>query len=109
MLSRVTEVRSTILYYSNCIEPKIENILRKKQNDFWRNRSTTSQILTIRRILEGVCAKNLESTILFVNFSNMDQILLAYGLTKETVAAIMVLYKNMKVKVHSLDGGTATL
>ena len=36
----------------------------------------------------------------------MEQILLAYGLPKETVAAIMMLYKNMKVKVHSLDGDT---
>ena len=41
----------------NCIEPKIDNILRKNQNDFQSNRSTTSQILTIRRILEGVWAK----------------------------------------------------
>ena len=41
----------------NRIEPKIDNILRKKQNGFRRNRSTTSQILTIRRILEGVRAK----------------------------------------------------
>ena len=37
----------------NRIEPKIDNILRKNQNGFRRNRSTTSQILTIRRILEG--------------------------------------------------------
>ena len=42
----------------NRIEPKIDNILRKNQNSFQRNRSTTSQILTIRRILEGVRAKN---------------------------------------------------
>ena len=42
----------------NRIEPKLDNILRKNQNDFRRNRSTTSQILTIRRILEGVRAKN---------------------------------------------------
>ena len=34
----------------NCIEPKIDKILRKNQNGFRRNRSTTSQILTIRRI-----------------------------------------------------------
>ena len=40
-------------------EPKIDNILRKNQNGFRRNRSTTSQILTIRRILKGVRAKNL--------------------------------------------------
>ena len=53
----------------NHIEPKIENILRKNQNGFRRNRSTTSQIITIRRILEGVRVKNLEATILFVNFA----------------------------------------
>ena len=46
----------------NRIEPKIDNILRKNQNGFQRNRSTTSQILTIRRILEGVQAKNLQAT-----------------------------------------------
>ena len=36
----------------------------------------------------------------------MEQILLAYGLPKETVAAMMMLYKNMKVKVCSPDGDT---
>ena len=36
----------------------------------------------------------------------MEQILLAYGLPKETVAAIMILYKNTKVKVRSPDGDT---
>ena len=36
----------------------------------------------------------------------MEQILLAYCLPKETVAAIMMLYKNIKVKVHSPDGDT---
>ena len=99
----------------NCIEPKIDNILRKNQNGFLRNRSMTSQILTIRQILEGVCAKNLEATILSVDFTKafdsihsgkIEQILLAYGLPKETVAAIMMLYRNTKVKVHSPDGDT---
>ena len=36
----------------------------------------------------------------------MKQILLAYGLLKENVAAIMMLYRNTKVKVHSPDGDT---
>ena len=31
---------------------------------------------------------------------------IAYGLPKETVEAIIMLYKNMKVKVHSPDGDT---
>ena len=69
----------------------------------------TSQILTICRILEGVRAKNLEATILFIDFSKtsdsihrgkMEQILLTYGL------AIMMLYKTTKLKVRSLDGDT---
>ena len=98
----------------NHIEPKIEKKFRKNQNGFHRNQSTISQILTIRRIL-GVCAKNLDATILFVDFSKafdskhrekMEQILLAYSLPKEIIAAIMMLYKNMKVKVCSPDGNT---
>ncbi len=36
----------------------------------------------------------------------MEQILLAYGLPKETVAAITILYRNTKVKVCSPDGDT---
>ena len=93
----------------NRIEPKIDNIHRKNQNGFRRNGSTTSQILTIRRILEGVRAKNLQATLLFVEFTKafdsihrgkMEPILLAYGLPKETVVAITILYRNTKVKVR---------
>ena len=71
--------------------------------------------MTIRRILEGVRAKNLETAILFVDLSkafdsmgrgNMEQILLTYGLPKETVTVIMMLYKNTKVKVRSPDSDT---
>ena len=36
----------------------------------------------------------------------MKQILLAYDVPKETVAAIMMLYKNTKLKVRKLYGGT---
>ena len=75
----------------------------------------TSQILTIRRILEGLRAKNLHATILFVDFTKafdsiqrgkMEQILLSYGIPKETVAAITIFYRNTKVKLRSLDGDT---
>ena len=70
----------------NCIVPQIDKIRRKNQNGFRRNRSTTSQILTIRKILEGVRAKDLQATLLFVDFTKafdsihrgkMEQILLA--------------------------------
>ena len=36
----------------------------------------------------------------------MEQILLAYGIPKETIAAITILYRNTKVKVRSPDGDT---
>ena len=113
LTSIATKIYNALL--RNCIEPKIDTILRKNQNGFRRNRSKTSQILTIRRILEGVRAKNLLATLLFVDFTKvfgsihrgkMEQILLAYSLPKETVAAITILYRNKKVKVRSLDGDT---
>ncbi len=59
--------------------------------------------------------KNLEATILFVDFTKafdsiyrgkMEQILLAYSLPKETIAAIMMLYRNTKVKIRSPVGDT---
>ena len=76
---------------------------------------TTSRIFTIRRIVEAVRAKNLEAKIIFVDVGRafksihrrkMEQVLLAYGLPKETVAAITMLYRHTKVKVRSPEGDT---
>ena len=73
------------------------------------------QILTIRQIIKGVHAKNLEAILLFVDFfkvfdsihrGKMEQILLAYDLPKETVITMIMLYKNMKAMIHSLDADT---
>ena len=59
--------------------------------------------------------KNLQATLLFVDFTKAfdsihrgkrEQILLAYGIPKETVAAITILYRNTKVNVRSPDGDT---
>ena len=59
--------------------------------------------------------KNLEAAILFVDFTKsfvsihrekMEEIVLAYGLPKETLAAIVMLNRNTKVKVCSPDGDT---
>ena len=36
----------------------------------------------------------------------MEQILMASSLPKETVAGIMMLYRNTKLKIRSLDGDT---
>ena len=67
LTSIATKIYNTLL--CNCIEPKIEKILWKNQKGFQRNRSTTSLIWTLRQILESVHAKNLEATLLFVDFS----------------------------------------
>ena len=100
----------------NRIRPEVDLILRKNQNGFRSNRSTTGQILTIRRILEGVYAKNLPATLLFIDFSKafdsihrgrMNDILLAYGIPKEKVNGIMMLYKNTRSLVRSPDGDTS--
>ena len=111
LISIAAKIHNALL--RNRTEPKIDNILSKNQNVFRRNRSTTSKILTNRRILEGVRSKNLQATLSFVNFTKafgtmhrekMEQILLAYGLPKETVAAIMMLYRNIEIKACSPDG-----
>ena len=83
--------------------------------DFEKNRSTTGQILTIRRILEGVKDKNLLLTLLFIDFSKafdtinremMKIVLIKYGLPSETLNAIMILYKNTWSMFRSPDGDT---
>ena len=98
------------------IRPEIDPILRKNQNGFRKNRSTSGQILTIRRILEGVKSKNLPLTLLFIDFSKafdsikrnkMEQILQIYGIPTETIEAIMMLYRNTRSMVRSPDGDTA--
>ena len=99
----------------NHIRPEIDPILRKNQNGFRQNRSTTGQILTIRRIIEGVRLKNLPATLLFVDFAKafdsihrgkMKNILSAYGIPTETVEAIMILYRETRSMVRSPDGDT---
>ena len=52
-----------IILFLNCIWLEIEKILRKNQNRFQRNCSTTSQILTIHQISERGRAKNLMSVL----------------------------------------------
>ena len=86
----------------------------KKSKNTVKNRWDCVEIFFA--IFLKVCVeKNLEATILFINFTKdfdsihrgkMEQILLAYGLPKETVATIMMLYRNIKLKVRSPDGDT---
>ena len=97
------------------IRPVLENILRDNQNGFREKRSTTAQIFTLRRIIEGVKQKQLLAVIIFADFSKaldsidpskMEQILKAYGIPNEITKAIMIMYKNTQAFVRSPDGDT---
>ena len=99
----------------NRIRPYVYPILIKNQNGFRTNRSTPEQILAIRRIIEGVKAKNIPAILLFIDFSKaldsidrakMRSIIIHYGIQEETVNAFMMLYKNKRSMVRSPDGDT---
>ena len=65
--------------------------------------------------MEGIKSKNLPATLLFIDFSKafdsihrgkMKEILSAYGIPKETVDAIMIMYQDTQSMVRSPDGDT---
>ena len=99
----------------NRIQPKLDQHLRPNQNGFRPKRSTTSHILALRRIIEGVKRNNLKAVLLFVDFSKafdsvhrgkMMKILSAYGIPDQLVNAIAKFYENTKARVLSPDGET---
>ena len=100
LTSIAAEIYNALLL--NRIEPKFDNILRKNQNAFRRNRSTTSQILTIHRILEGVREKTYRRRYYL---STLLRALIPFTEGRWSKfyshTAIMILYRNTKVKVPS--------
>ena len=98
------------------IRPYVETRLLDSQNGFREGRSTTSHILTLRRILEGAKAKQLPVAIAFIDFvkafdsinrSSLVKILRAYGIPDKIVDLIQWLYTNTKAQVLTPDGLTA--
>ena len=99
----------------NRIQPKLDPLLRPNQNGFRPRRSTTTHILALRRIIEGVKRNNLKAVFLFVDFNKafdsihcgkMMKILRAYGIPEQLVNAISKLYEETQAKVLSPDGET---
>lgn len=99
------------------IVPVLDPLLRKNQNGFRKGRSTLSQILAIRRILEEMRKLNKNAFICFVDFKKafdsisrekMFEILELYGLPRKIISAIKALYVSTKAKVVSTDGETDT-
>ena len=52
----------------NRLRPAIDPLLRNNQNGFREGRSTTSQILALRRIIEEVKLNNLSAVTTFIDF-----------------------------------------
>ena len=99
----------------NRIQPTLDPHLRPNQNGFRPGRTTTAQILALRRIIEGVKSRNLSAIITFIDFrkafdsihrGKMLKILRAYGIPDELVNAIAKTYENTKARVLSPDGET---
>ena len=99
----------------NRLQPKINKHLRPNQNGFRPGRSTTSHILALRRIIQGVKTRNKEAIILYVDFRKafdsihrcmMMNILKAYDVPPRLLAAINKLCENARARVITLDGET---
>lgn len=99
----------------NRLIPYIDPILRNNQNGFRKGRSTLSQILTIRRIIEEITRGNLEAVLLFVDFrkafdsvhrEKMFEILELYGIPHCLIDAIKVLYTDTTATIITSDGET---
>ena len=99
----------------NRIRPKLDPLLRPNQNGFRTGRTTISQILALRRIIEGIKEHNLKAVMTFIDFKKafdmvhrgmMLKILKAYGVPDSLVAAIAGVYKNTRARILTPDGPT---
>ena len=102
----------------NRLLPKVEPLLRKNQNGFRAGRSTLSQILALRRIIEEITNCNKEAVFIFIDFSKafdsidrdkMFEILGLYGIPETLIEAIRVLYTNTTSTIMTSDGETEPL
>ena len=113
---RIISLTSLVAKTYNCmilniIRPHLDWHLRTNQNGFRSGRTTTSQILALRRLIEGVKDKNLEAILIFIDFKKafdtiyrgkMLAILKAYGIPEELVTAISIMYEDTTAKVIHL-------
>ena len=93
----------------------MDPLLRPNQNRFRPGRSTTSHILALRRIIDGVKSHSLQAATIFVDFKKafdsihrhkMLKILRKYGVPRKLVDAIGKLYESTFASVLSPDDET---
>ena len=101
----------------NRIQPAIDKLLRNNQNGFRPGRGTIAHILAIRRLIEGIKARNIESIIICVDFKKafdsidreaLFKILKIYGIPELLIRTIKCLHSNSKAQVITPDGNTET-
>ena len=99
----------------NRIRPEIDDKLRFNQNGFRPSRSTSSQVLALRRLVEEVNNHKVEAVLTFIDFKKafdsvnrktMFKILLAYGIPEKLVNAIKIMYTNNRAMVMTSEGET---
>ena len=90
-------------------------MLWPNQNSFRKGRSTTSHILALHRIVDELKNHDMEAVLTFIDFhkafdsidrGRMLQILKAYRIPPDVVAAIRVMYKNILALVITPEGKT---
>ena len=106
LMSAMAKIYNRLLL--NRIRPIVDQILRRNQAGFRAGRSTISQIAALRRLFEGAVSKKLPLVAIFVDFKKafdsinremLFQIMLAYGIPDQIVAATRKLYDNSKAMV----------
>ena len=108
------EIRVKTLERYPCSQPgAIDPWLRTNQNGFREGRSTVTQILALRRIIEEVKKNNMEAVLCFIDFkkafdsinrSTMMKILKAYDVPPNIHQAIGSMYTNTRARVMTPDG-----
>ena len=96
----------------NRIQPYIDPLFRPNQNGFRSGRSTTANILAMRRLIEGIKCHDLKAVVIFVDFKKafdsrkMLNMLEAYGIPSIITNAISLFYENTEARIIKPDGET---
>ncbi|KAJ8386311.1 hypothetical protein AAFF_G00175070 [Aldrovandia affinis] len=98
-----------------CLKTEVDNILREEQAGFWKGRSCSEQIFTLRNIIEQCLELQ---TILIINYidfkkafdsvhrESLWQIVQLYGMPSKYMNIFRALYRNSTCQVRTSSGTT---